>query len=130
MWAAVDGGQEWRRESGERLSSGGKVAVEKESLRVLSRSGSSYWVCLKAKRGTMHASWSWQHRRGVWLLGRRRRNVGRVGAGQREAGKAAARRGRTRGVPQSGSIVMGAWHMAGKSGSGASGKGTEEEEGR
>jgi hypothetical protein len=55
VWAAVDGGKEWWRESGERLSSGGKVAVE-ESLRVLSRSGSSCWACLKAKRGTTHAS--------------------------------------------------------------------------
>jgi hypothetical protein len=130
VWAIVDGGQEWRRESGERLSSGGKVAVEKESLRMLSRSGSSCWACLKAKRGTTHTSWSWQCRRGAWLLGRWRRNVGRVGAGQREAGKAAARRGRTRGMPQSGSGVVGARHMAGKSGGGASGRATEEEEGR
>jgi hypothetical protein len=30
MWAAVDGGQEWRRGSGERLSSGEKNAVEKK----------------------------------------------------------------------------------------------------
>jgi hypothetical protein len=56
--------------------------------------------------------------------------MGRVGAGQREAGKAAARRGRTRGMPQSGFGAMGARHMAGKRGSGASGRGTEEEEGR
>jgi hypothetical protein len=58
LWAAVDWGQEWRRESGERLSLGGKVAVEKESLCVLSRSGSSCWACLKAKRGTTRVSWS------------------------------------------------------------------------
>jgi hypothetical protein len=130
VWAAVDGGQEWRRESGERLSSGGKVAVEKESLRVLRRPGSSCWACLKAKRGTTRASWSWQRRQGAWLLRRRRRNVGRVGAGQREAGKAAAKRGRTHGMPQSGSGAVGARHMASKSGGGASGSGTEEEEGR
>jgi hypothetical protein len=30
VWAAVDGGQEWRRESGERLSSGEENAVEKK----------------------------------------------------------------------------------------------------
>jgi hypothetical protein len=30
MWAAVDGGQEWRRGSGEKLSSGEENAVEKK----------------------------------------------------------------------------------------------------
>jgi hypothetical protein len=32
VWAAVDGGQEWRRESVERLSSGEENAVEKKCL--------------------------------------------------------------------------------------------------
>jgi hypothetical protein len=56
--------------------------------------------------------------------------MGRVGAGQREPGKAAARRGRTCGMPQSGAEAAGALHMAGKSGGGASGSETEEGEGR
>jgi hypothetical protein len=54
--------------------------------------------------------------------------MGRAGAGQREAGEAAARRGRARGIAQSGAGAVGARHMAGKSG-GASGRETEEKEG-
>jgi hypothetical protein len=52
--------------------------------------------------------------------------MGRVGAGQCEAGKAAARQGKTRGTTQCGSGAVGAQHMAGKSGGGASGRGIEE----
>jgi hypothetical protein len=120
--AAVDGGQGWRRESGDRLSSGRRVAVEKESLRALSRSGSSCWACLKAQRGTTCASWSWQCRRGARLLGRRRRNVGRSKGGQREAGKAAGKAGRARGSVQCGAEAAGALHMASQSSGGASGR--------
>jgi hypothetical protein len=54
--------------------------------------------------------------------------VGRAGAGQREAGEAAARRGRARGMAQSGAGAMGTRHMASKIG-GASGRETEEKEG-
>jgi hypothetical protein len=118
--AAVDGGQGWRRESGDRLSSGRRVAVEKESLRTLSRSESSCWACLKAQRGTTRASWSWQRQRGARLLGWRRRNVGRSRGGQREAGKAAGKAGRARGSVQCGAEVAGALHMAGQSGGGTS----------
>jgi hypothetical protein len=53
---ADDSGQELRWRSGEELSSGEEVAVDTEPLRGLSRSGSSCWACLKAKRGTTHAS--------------------------------------------------------------------------
>jgi hypothetical protein len=95
--AAVDGGQWRRRRSGEGLSSGGKVAVEKKSLRVLSRSGSSYWVCLKARRSVARASRSWRRRRHAWRRGQRRCDVEGVGACQRGVGKAAGGRGRMRG---------------------------------
>jgi hypothetical protein len=76
-----------RRCSGEELSSGEEVAVDEEPLRGLSRSGSSCWACLKAKRGTMHASWSWQHRRKAWQLGRRRRNVEKLARGREAAAR-------------------------------------------
>jgi hypothetical protein len=42
--------------------------------------------------------------------------MGRAGAGQHEAGKAAARQRRTRGMAYSGAEAAGALHMAGKSG--------------
>jgi hypothetical protein len=49
---------------------------------------------------------------------------------QRGVGKVAARRGMARGLVQCGAEVAGALHMVGKSGGGASGSETEEEEGR
>jgi hypothetical protein len=49
--------------------------------------------------------------------------------GQRGVGKVAARRGRARGSVQCRAEAAGALHMAGKSGGGASGSETEEEEG-
>jgi hypothetical protein len=64
--AADDGEQWWRRRFSEELRSGEEVAVDREPLRGLSRSGSSYYVCLKSKRGTTRANWSWQHRRKAW----------------------------------------------------------------
>jgi hypothetical protein len=109
---AADNGEQWlRRRFGKELRSGEEVAVNGEPLHGLSRSGSSYWACLKAERGTTRANWSWQRRRKVGQLGRRRRDVGEAGAGQRGVGKAATRQGRARGSAQSGSgaAVRGTW---------------------
>jgi hypothetical protein len=63
---------------------------------------------------TQRASRSCQHRRHARQLERRRRDVWEAGAGQRRVGKVSARQGRARGVAQSGSRAVGAWHMAGK----------------
>jgi hypothetical protein len=111
---AVDGGQGRRQRSGEGLSSGKKIAVEKKLLHGISRSGSSCWACLKAKRCTTHMSRSWRRRQCAWQLGRRRCDVEEAGAGQRGVGKVAARQGRTRGRAQSGAGVARALHMAGR----------------
>jgi hypothetical protein len=54
---AADDGEQWRRRRfSEELRSGEEVAVDREPLSGLSRSGSSYWACLKAKRGTTLAN--------------------------------------------------------------------------
>jgi hypothetical protein len=62
MWAAVDGGQEWRRGFGERPSSGEKNALEKKCGNKQTRSQSSRRACFKAQSGTVCASRSWQRR--------------------------------------------------------------------
>jgi hypothetical protein len=96
--AADNGRQELWRRSGEELSSGEEVAVAKEPLHGLSRSGSSCGVCLKAKRGTTHTSWSWQHRRKAWQLGRRQRNVEKPGEASAGLGSSGAGVGVARGT--------------------------------
>jgi hypothetical protein len=100
--AANNGEQLLRWHFGEELCSGEEVAVNREPLRGLSKSGSSYWACLKADRGTTRGNSSWQCQRKAWQVGLQRRDVGEAGAGQRGVGKAAARQGRARGSVQSG----------------------------
>jgi hypothetical protein len=67
----ADNGEQWLRPRfSEELCLGEEVAANREPLRGLSRSGSSYWACLKAKRGSTRANWSWQRRQKAWQLGR------------------------------------------------------------
>jgi hypothetical protein len=126
VWATVDGGQEWRRESGERWCSGKEIVTGMRSHEGKKECVSSSRMCSRSRRRQGHTETGAGDRRASWRLGRRRRNVGRAGAGQREVGKAAARQGKTRGTTQSGSGAVGAWHRAGKSSGDASGRGTEE----
>jgi hypothetical protein len=95
---ADDGEQELRQRSGEELSSREGVAVDKEPLRGLSRSGSSCWACLKAKRGTTRVSRSWQHRWKTWQPGQQRRDVEKLGEASARPGSGGAGAGVARGT--------------------------------